>query len=350
MKIVFDCERMKYPFTGLYEYCHKLGNALQTTKHKEDSITLYVPENEIGSFNGGQEILVQSGLHKFAFPFVKNDLDLWHTCHQTSSYIPPVRRKIKKVMTIHDLNFLHEKKTEEKKMRDLKKHQARLNKVDHLIVISKFTKNDVLKYLDVKVPITVIYNGCDVEKFPLFDKPIYQPKKNFIFAIGTVNAKKNFHVLPNLLVHNDYELVIAGKEDLIYVEKIKAEAKKLNVDKRLHILGPIDQQNKYWYYNNCVAFAFPSLAEGFGIPVIEAMNFGKPVFISRLTSLPEIGGDSAYYFDSFEPVCMQDIFEKGMSHYREINPKNEIIAHAEQFNWKTCALEHWEIYRSLIES
>lgn len=349
MKIVFDCERMKYPYTGLYEYCHKLGNALQTTKLPEDRLTLYVPKNEIHSFNGGQEILVQRGIHKFVFPFIKSDISLWHTCHQTSSYIPPAARKLKKVMTIHDLNFMHEEKSEAKKASELKKHQACLNKVDHLVVISKFAENDVLNYLEVKKPITIIYNGCDIEKYPHFDQPIYRPKKEFIFAIGTVNAKKNFHVLPQLLVHNDYELVIAGNEDKHYVELIKAVAKQLNVAQRLHILGSIDQKNKYWYYKNCLAFAFPSLAEGFGIPVIEAMNFGKPVFISKLTSLPEIGGDCACYFDNFDAKTMQDTFENGMNNYLDTNPTDKILAHAKQFSWKTCGLLHWELYRSLLE-
>lgn len=348
MEIVFDCERMKYPYTGLYEYCHKLGNALQRTKLLDDQVTLYVPQREITCFQNGQKLIIQKGIHKFVFPALDSDIDLWHTCHQTSNYIPPATRKIKRVMTIHDLNFMHEEKSDAKRASQLKKHQNFLDKVDHIIVISEFTKRDVLRYLEVSKPISVIYNGCDVKNYPDFHTPIYQPQNEFIFAIGTVNSKKNFHVLPSLLLHNNYELVIAGKEDPAYVELILTTAKKFKVEDRVKILGPIDQKNKYWYFKNCLAFAFPSLAEGFGIPVIEAMSFGKPAFISNLTSLPEIGGDCAYYFDTFDPETMQDIFEMGMKNYRDTNPGEKIRAHAKQFSWTSCALQHWKLYKSLL--
>ncbi len=126
--------------------------------------------------------------------------------------------------------------------------------------------------------------------------------------------KKNFHVLPALLVGNDHELIISGVETP-YKSKIMEEAEKFGVTDRVKITGTISEEDKAWYYKNCTAFVFPSIAEGFGLPVIEAMHFGKPVFLSTHTSLPEIGGDAAFYFPTFEPADMQATFANGMAEF-----------------------------------
>lgn len=93
---------------------------------------------------------------------------------------------------------------------------------------------------------------------------------------------------------------------------------------------------------------FPSLAEGFGIPVIEAMNFGKPVFLSSLTSLPEIGGQAAYYFENFDIDHMREVFDAGMDDYVENNRLETIKQHASFFSWDRCADEYYKIYRKLL--
>jgi glycosyltransferase involved in cell wall biosynthesis len=149
------------------------------------------------------------------------------------------------------------------------------------------------------------------------------------------------------LQHNRYELVIAGEFQGDYFKRIQEQAARFGVSSRVKLLGPVDERDKYWYYKHSMAFVFPSLAEGFGIPPIEAMHFGKPVFLSDKTSLPEIGGDVAYYFRSFEPTEMQQAFESGMNHYQEQCPAEMIRQHASIFNWRTNAEEYMKIYRNL---
>jgi glycosyltransferase involved in cell wall biosynthesis len=99
---------------------------------------------------------------------------------------------------------------------------------------------------------------------------------------------------------------------------------------------------------NCTAFIFPSLAEGFGLPVIEAMHFGRLVISSNLTALPEIGGDAAYYFKNFEPEHMQKVLKESLADYHS-NPKmeNKIKERAAFFNWKRAASEYMAVYKSL---
>ena len=125
------------------------------------------------------------------------------------------------------------------------------------------------------------------------------------------------------------------------------EAAAYGVSDRIHIIGPIGEEDKYWYFSHCKAFVFPSISEGFGIPVIEAMHHGKPVFLSDKTSLPEIGGKFAYYFENFDPAYMQEVFHNGMAHYESTQPAALIRQHAGSFQWKDVAKQYLDIYRSL---
>jgi glycosyltransferase involved in cell wall biosynthesis len=347
MNIAFDCERMKYPHTGLFEYCHQLGIALKASLNPGDEIKYYVREDNKRYFEAGSTFLTQNTLHKFIFPRYSN-IDLWHTTYQISSY-KPQSKKIKKVITIHDLNFLYEERPEWKRQNYLKQHQQSIDETDHIIAISEFTKQDIIKNLNVAgKPISVIYNGCAKGTALPDTEPPFLPSGPFLFALGTVNPKKNFHVLIPLLANNDFELIIAGKTEQEYKNKIIDEAKKYGVANRVKVIGPVSEQEKSWYYKNCVAFLFPSIAEGFGIPPIEAMRFGKPTFLSNSTSLPEIGGDLAYYFNSYAPEDMQKVFNYGMNDYETRQPAAAIIRHAEQFDWDRSAKAYLEVYRKTM--
>ncbi|HEY4649981.1 MAG TPA: glycosyltransferase family 1 protein [Pontibacter sp.] len=346
MRVAFDCERMKHPYTGLFEYCRQLGNALQTEKPHSADLLLYTRKESLPFFQKGISHIEQTSIHKLLFPSCKN-IDIWHTTFQASAYIPG-SRSLKKVLTVHDLNFLHEKESATKRGICLKKHQQNLDKVDHIVTISEFAKQDILTHLDTKgKPITVIYNGCTLKQYPDYVNPNYTSTAPFLFAIGTVNRKKNFHVLPCLLQGNNYNLVIAGTVDPQYKAQILQEARRHGVEDRVLVVGPISDEEKYWYLNNCKAFLFPSIAEGFGIPVIEAMKFGKPVFLSNKTSLPEIGGEHAYYFENFDPGHMQQVFTRGLTHYDTQHPADKILAHSSKFDWLESARAYWQVYQSL---
>jgi len=346
MKIVFDAERMKYPYTGLFEYCLQLGEALRETAAENDQLAFYIPEADEKCFSGNIEGLKQKSLHKFLFPTYKG-IDVWHTTYQTSSYMPK-DQKIKKILTVHDLNFLYEKESLKKQHRYLKKVQQNIDRADHIVAISEFSKKEILENLETNgKPVSVIYNGCVLTTFPNYINEQISNSRPYLFSLGTVIPKKNFHVLIPLLQGNQYDLIIAGKANENYKQQILAEATKYGLSNRVKIIGPISNEDKYLYYKYCEAFLFPSIAEGFGIPVIEAMSFGKPVFLSTRTSLPEIGSNLAYYFEHFEPADMQEVFKQGMTHYQQTKPSSKIMAHAAQFTWAKSAAAYWQIYRSL---
>ena len=348
--IAVDCERMKYPHTGLYHFCKNLGKALvQQVSEEQIGIAFYVPPAFRGYFGNGAEYLTQRSIHKIAMPSLKH-IRVWHATHQSTLYYP-YRKKIPVVLTVHDLNFLYdEEKSKGKQKAYIGDLQKKVNRADRLVAISGFTAQELQRHVDIgNKKISVIYNGCNIEEGVLPVPPSDHPDGEFLFTIGTIAPKKNLHVLPALLADNHYRLIIAGiTQNEHYKQRIISEAMLLGVADRLIFTGAISEETKKWYYANCAAFVFPSIAEGFGLPVAEAMYFGKPVFISNFTSLPEIGGDAAYLFTDFDPANMRTVLQKGMEDHRMNNRTEKIKARASFFNWETAAKQYLEVYAELV--
>ena len=116
--------------------------------------------------------------------------------------------------------------------------------------------------------------------------------------------------------------------------------------------GTVTENDKIYLYRNCSGFLFPSLVEGFGLPVIEAMRFGKPVFISDKTSLPEIGGELAFYWNDFNPDYMADIFISKMNAYKNNieDMKNKLIEYSNRYDWKKSIKKYQELYLEILNN
>ena len=350
VRVVFDCERMKYPDTGLYHYCLNLGRHLEKNiSLNKEQLLLYTPPGEQRwSFHSGNHI-TQNPLHKFILPSL-NGYDIWHSTYQNTHYMPLLNRKIKVVLSVHDLNFMYdEKKSSSKKQKYLRYMQGLINRADALVCISEHSKKDVLQHCEIKnKPLYVILNGTNLLLKPELTTTSYKPRKPFLFSIGVINRKKNFHVLLPLLKKNTMELLIAGKyDDRDYLSFIRKQSEELGVEDNVHLLGHVSENEKSWYFNNCRAFALPSISEGFGLPLAEAMSCGKPLFLSDKTALPEIGGDVSFYFRDFHPDHMQEVFNSGMNNYNSNGLKKRIMERGRNFNWDKAALQYLEVYRSL---
>jgi len=155
-------------------------------------------------------------------------------------------------------------------------------------------------------------------------------------------------LLPMIAGLEDYKLVIAGDNSDEYADQIRQDIVNLNLEDRVVLLGKVSDDERDWLYANCTAFVFPSLAEGFGIPVIEAMSYKKPVFISKETSLPEVAGDSGFYFDSFDGDSMVKTFNAGMQIFQQ-DPlfADKLKARSEEFNWPRAAGEYEKLYEEI---
>ncbi len=344
--IIFDCERMKYAYTGLYFFCKELGAALIKQNIGHNKMSFYVPEKKVGVFGNDQTYLVQNHIHKF-FPKNVSTYDIWHCTYQGSNYLPPKRSKIKVISTIHDLNFLHQGKSTEKQAKYLQKLQRLVDRSEHIVTISNFVKDQVLEYLQIDPQkISVIYNGRNVPKSLSFEQPKeVDAEVPFFFSIGTITDKKNFHVLPAMLLNNNYNLVIAGiTQSQAYYNKIIEEAKALGVEKRVQLVGAVTEEEKFWLFKHCAAFCFPSLAEGFGLPVIEAMQLGTPVILSQTTSLPEVGGPGAVYFKEMDTESVSYAANAFIKKDIDAATRQHLVEWALQFDWNIAAKKYWELY------
>ena len=253
--VIFDCERMKYPNTGIYTFGRELGKALyQESLSRKSKFIAYARKRTLNEWELDipykkpfvlveKWLLINPGQHK-----------IWHTPFQLPRCVP-INGKI--LLTIHDLNFLYEL-SEEQQAHKIKKLNRLINKASFVVAISNFVKEDIIKNFHIdKDKIKVIYNGCSLYQGNI-DAPTTKPEKKFLFSVGTILPKKNFHVLPCLLVDNDYELIIAGvRSD--YENQIIAEAKKYGVEDRLKIIGTVSEAEQHCDYKNCEAFLFPSV-------------------------------------------------------------------------------------------
>lgn len=348
-RIVLDCVSAKSTVSGLYQVCLNLGNALlRHADRAREEFTFYVHPSQQDLFGQHQRYIAQKESHRF-FQRPLQSCDVWHSTIQDAR-IKPRNRRIKVVLTIHDLNFLIQRKDEPSKIKKyLGRVQAGVDRADYIVCISEYTRQTVLTHLQTHgKPVDLIYNGCTINEFPGYDTPVYRPLRPFIFALGALVPKKNFHVLPSLLKHNDYELVIAGTRHSEYEQLIMQQAALFGATDRVRLTGEIKEEDKHWYYKHCTAFAFPSLAEGFGLPLVEAMYYGKPAFIAVGTSLPEIGGDLVYCFNNFEPEHMQNVFEEGMHDYIKAKPMQAIRERALKFSWDQAAMDYLSVYRKLF--
>ncbi len=351
-KIILDCDLMRFKNSGLYHYCLNLGTYVKRLLDKEglDGISYFVPQAERASFGADAKCIVEKKIHqKIWKPFLR-DCDIWHAPFQSGRVFPAGHKRIKVLLTIHDLNCLHEGRSLKEQKDSLHRTQQLINHSHAIVCISYHCKKDVLENLDVKnKPVHVIHNGTHHVITPPAKPTGFLPAKPFLFTMGYVNRKKNFHTLIQLLKDNQYELVVAGKlDEPDYVQKMQALAEKAGVADRLHILGPVPEKDKAWYLKNCSAFLMPSLAEGFGAPVVEAMAFGRPLFLSKLTSLPEIGGDVAFYFDDFGGEKMQHVFKEGMINYQQNGLADKIKNRGKDFIWEDKARDYVKLYRNLM--
>jgi glycosyltransferase involved in cell wall biosynthesis len=347
-KVVIEMEKLRNLNSGLGQSCLHLGQAMNVLPHPDLKIIYQVPKNCVGIFGPEAEYKKLGSFDKI-IPVKSSDIDVWHCTHQQSKILP-ASKKTKMVLTINDLNFLEKYKSISKQKRKIKKLQKLVDRASVVTAISEYTKKIAIENLDLKnKPFQVIYLGNSLKPVENVSRPEWLPDGPYIFSIGIINPKKNFHVLvPLLKKFPQLNLVIAGDSSHDYALKIKAEAKNEGLEERLFLPGMIDDETRYALYNYCEAFAFPSLSEGFGLPVIEAMSLGKPVFLSEYTSLKEVGGTEAFYWNNFEPSHMAEVYEKGMKEFSSDSTKRDRLKNwAAKFSWEETARKLLEVYRSL---
>lgn len=353
--IFLESHNINNKFTGFGQFNYWLIKNLIRNNDKFDLTVTAKDKDLIEEFLPDVNYKKYHTYHRKKVFAIRKKYDLWHSLNQNSKVEP--FHDTPYVLTIHDVIFMEEGLMNEKeKERSKDRLQKKIERSSAIVYISEYAKTSTHKYFRIPENIReyVIYNGNPANCAPDISSVQASPKldKPFLFSLGQFMEKKNFHTLIGMLSHLDeYHLVIGGNHNHSYKKIIDEEVKKYNLEHRVSFPGKISEIEKHYFLQNCTAFVFPSLHEGFGLPPIEAMAYGKPVFLANRTSLPEIGGEYAFYWDTFDPENMADTVKSGLKTFSN-NPgfAEKVKAHVSKFDWSNTAKEYLRVYNEVITS
>ncbi|OGK20333.1 hypothetical protein A3C23_02895 [Candidatus Roizmanbacteria bacterium RIFCSPHIGHO2_02_FULL_37_13b] len=270
--------------------------------------------------------------------------------HYTPRFCP-----IPLVVSIHDLAYEYYPdeflKKDLYKLKNWTKHAV--SQAKRIIAVSNNTKKDIVKFYKIpKEKIDVVYNGY-TNRITLDTLHASRSNLNtkyqilntkYLLYVGTIQPRKNLLTLIeafHLLLHDkpDFKLVIAGKKGWMY-DEIYQKVEKLKLTDKIMFTGYINESELSFLYQNAAIYVLPSLYEGFGIPILEAMSHGCPVICSNVSSLPEIGANACLYVNPNDKIELKlkivkliedrelraDLIEKGKQRIKK-------------FSWEKCGIE-----------
>lgn len=254
-----------------------------------------------------------------------------------------------KIFTHHDITYIRYPESYSLKFRLMYRLIAKLNFKNSLsfITVSEFSKKDISDFYNVDMKnIHVLYNGVN-SKFRKNESKVVKKDKSFILAVSSPSYHKNFSALIKAFnkIDDDIELKIIGSSTSVFKDLKNNESKS-----NIKFLGRISDEELIKLYQTANFFIFPSLYEGFGIPPLEAQACGCPVLSSNAASLPEVLGDSAYYFDPKDINSIKNaILDVLHSASLREKLKNSGEDNVKRFSWKTSALKLDSILNNLQE-
>ncbi len=347
MKILIDLSILKNVNCGLGQVALNYGYYFRDTYTPVEGETIYllVPKSFIGAF-GNKVRYIQARKILRVFPFLTGiRFDVWHAIHQLSRFRPFARHY---VLTIHDFNFVYEKHGG-KVAKYILMIQKKVDCADRIVCISRFAAIETERYMRLHgKEVQVVYNGIErIDQQPEQQPAAVNTEQPFLFSIGECKEKKNFHVLLDIMRYlPQYQLHIAGKDDTDYAQFIRHKIADEGIT-NVHLLGIVSPAERVWLYRHCAAFVFPSLFEGFGLPVLEGMLFRKPVICSRETSLVEIGSSHVTFFPVNYPA--EESATLIASAIETATPARQEAAfrYATSYSWQRHMEEYLHIYRTI---
>ena len=283
----------------------------------------------------------------------KDHLDVfWGATHRLPRYLPS---SIARVVTIHDLVWKHAGETMRPFSRWVEKRlmPEAVQLADRIVVDSKSTLKDLEdEYPEAKQRIKVVYPGAPI--LPLAQEPEYLVSMGIIrpyfLFVGTLEPRKNLRRLLkaySLLddsIRHQYQMVIAGGKGWgsLDIHHLISDA---GLEKQVVLTGYVDDVGLATLYTNALFLAMPSLYEGFGLPILEAMTQGVPALTSNNSSMPEVAGDAAMLIDPCDEMSIVAGLSSllGNKAYRN-ELAGRAIANAKRFNWQNAAKDLWTIF------
>jgi glycosyltransferase involved in cell wall biosynthesis len=315
MKIFFDHQKFStQKYGGISRYFANIIEEIKKTEGFEyllgvlNSQNYYIKNEAQLLKNSPLASILNSGEGKRTFKtnewycnylLKQNNFDVFHPTYYDQYFIKNLKKPF--VTTIHDMTY--ERLPEYFWVMDPLTTQKRISveRADKIIAISETTKKDLLKYIDTdERKVEVIYHGIDIQT-PLAFEEVEQLPKNYLLFVGDRSGYKNFYLLLNTFerfakINPDIHLVLTGGGKLVGadVEIIN----RLKLKDKVHHYNVSDEQLNY-LYGQAILFIYPSLHEGFGLPILEAFKAKCPILLSDTDCFREIAQDGASYFNAY---------------------------------------------------
>lgn len=345
--------------TGTEEYSFQLLMNLAKIDTVNNYIIYLRPGNKIESNDWPANFVFKTLNFSFLWTQIglslqtfKDELDVLFVPSHT---LPLIKKPgLKTIMTVHDLGAEYLPNMHQFKQLLYLKFITRLQlkRATHLIAVSLATKEDLLKKIGIRADrVSVVYEGIDQK---LFKRPKnglieetkrkYHINKSYFLFIGSIQPRKNLSRLIYAFkifldkTQQDFDLVLAGGSGWDNRE-VYSLPKELKIEEKVKFPGFISWEEKIALFYGAQAFTFPSLFEGFGLPILESFACRCPVLTSNTSSMPEVAGDGAILVD---PLDSHEI-ASGMIEILDPSKRNFLKAEAlkqlKQFSWEKCARE-----------
>jgi glycosyltransferase involved in cell wall biosynthesis len=293
---------------------------------------------------------------------VTGRLDLFHSPDFT---LPPTMPGVPTVLTVHDLTFVRDPDSADERLRAYlgRVVPRSVRRATHVLADSKATRQDLIDLWDIPPEeISVVYCGVEPRFRPVVDPTVLANvrarynlgDRPYIFSVSTLQPRKNYRRLIQAFAplagrHQNLTLVIAGGKGWKY-EEILAEPERLGIGGRVLFPGFVAEPDLPALLSGAALFAYPSLYEGFGLPILEAMACGTPVIASDRSSLPEVVGDAGLQVDALDVEGLTAGMERLLT---EEGLRTELIGRgagrAANFTWERAARELLAVYNRFLK-
>ncbi|MGG7661131.1 glycosyltransferase family 4 protein [Dyadobacter sp. BHUBP1] len=371
MRIGFDAKRAFANKTGLGNYSRFVLDALRGHEPGHEYLA-YTPKNNRHLFDGfpsgsiryPKGIIDQKLSAYWRYALMTRQLrdDRIGIYHGLSNEIPQGLQSagIRSVVTIHDLIFERLPHLFKPIDRAIYRHKFKsaCQRTDSVVAVSDQTRRDLIELYGVdNAKIKVIYQDCN----PVFQQQLALAERNhicadygikgpFILCVGTLEERKNQHRLIEAfaqLKDHDFKLVLVGKPTG-YLSKIKETIQRLKLEDRVLLLHNVSTPHLPALYQAAEVFAYISIYEGFGIPIVEALHSGTAVLAAKGSCLEEAGGPGGLYAD---PYQIENISEQLQKLVTDVHLRNTLSEagreHVQQFSGKHIARQLVQLYESL---
>jgi len=301
-------------------------------------------------FKGKRRLIKQINKYYSRKILKKNDFDIFHPTYYDPYFINEIKKPY--VITVHDLIYFIFPNQNKHELKIRANIQNVVRNASHVIAISKNTKCDIIKYLNIdEKKISVIYHSCSLN-VELLKNHKSKLSINYFLYVGNRRGYKNFSnlilAIAEILIIKNLFLICAGgtipsREEIALLEK-------LNVKDKVLFFPQINDDYLTQLYTNALCFIYPSKYEGFGIPILESFACGCPVLLSNTSSFPEIAGDAAIYFN---PNSIESIRDAVMNYLElSIEEKNEMRSKGfdrlKLFSWDKAYEQTISVYEKLV--